>query len=433
MGKSKFKKTANLINEIEEYIMKTSIKPRRELAICSALAIGAVCASKAKIKFNLGRIISYPNLILAMVADTGEGKDNPRRIVERIIGDNRINLLGSGDYRSAPSITNNMDDGISPWKGEKEPLDRVANHIRLDVSDEFIELFRRMNQKNAPAHQSAIQDVICKLFSSSGTIFQMGRYASIKNGPSQIQSPCVSYLGSATIEDCKKNFSKINVEKGILPRTLLFVSDDKVESIIDNPVDFDADSKLEFIIEKLKEHIDYYKALNGKDDLDWDWTNIAPPKETHAYLRLKKMMIWVISYFEKAKKEKPEEVVSLFYRGAELTFKIAIVIAFMNKDNYITDKTVRTAALMVGVTIENSFPIYNVIDENDYMQLEYEKFVKRIKYIAKNGNGLVGKKKLSGKSKKIRSNGHYERFLKMAFEDQLLRPNEKNKESWIHE
>lgn len=400
---------------IYDLILKSSIKPRKELALGASLAAMAAVAAKARVCYKGARISGYPCLFVAISAPTGEGKDNPRSVVEEILVHPSVGAYGSGDYRSAPGLMNSIDDGI-PVEGEDDSVKRKETHIRLDISDEFIELFRRTNQDNAPAHQKALSDVLCRLFSAPGKTLGLGRYASPKDAKESIASPCISYLGSATVKDLENNLTMENLEKGLLSRFLFFTSTHQQDYVLEG--DVNKCHGVESIAESLGGLIAHYNRT-GKGRDRYSWMQLEVSDCANEFIR--KMYSDQGSEMHAAGDN--EIARAILSRRAELAMRIAVILVVSREGLELTAEDVKAGLGIVKWCHASSRSMLQSATSGSGSERDIETLRKRIlEMIGQNKKGRFAyDKEIRRRSRKLTSRpGYFEHLISALIKDSSI-------------
>lgn len=208
-----FPRPTGLMDDIMTLIENSSVRLMPNLALGGAMAVmSSICANR----YRFGNV--WPNVFILNLAPTGSGKSFPQRIIKELLAE--TSLIGYGSYKSSSAVTKNL----------------ISQRERLDIIDEFSGPLGQI--KNGGPYQAEIGEELCKLWSESNTKFMGGEYAG-KENTSTCYNPCVTILGSSTIEGIKQNIDASMISKGLLPRFTIFshegygaikrtISDDKL-------------------------------------------------------------------------------------------------------------------------------------------------------------------------------------------------------------
>jgi hypothetical protein len=190
-----------LVSEIVAWIVSSSSRPSRELALAATLPfLGAL----------MGRRFASPtdlrtNLYTVGLASSGYGKDQARTQLKRLFTAAGLGEYGGpGRFMSATALRNTV----------------MAKPSCFCMVDEFGGMLRQMNDRHASIHSQLIRSDLLELFTSADTYFEGAVYA---NTPAQkIHNPNLCLYGTSTSEDFWASVSSLNTTDGLLPRFLLF-------------------------------------------------------------------------------------------------------------------------------------------------------------------------------------------------------------------
>lgn len=190
------------VDEVTEYSMDTAYKPNRTLSFAGALALLAHLAGR---KFTDGRD-TRTNLFVLAVADTGAGKEHPRKVNRKLL--NEFCIAGTAF------------DSVASGEGIEEILFSCPSAL-LQI-DEFQKLLQSIgNKQNQQAH--SIAGSLLKLYTSSGSSYTM-RVRATK--PDQIgrviDDPSLSVFGTGVGHGVYKALTLENIEEGLVGRCLIF-------------------------------------------------------------------------------------------------------------------------------------------------------------------------------------------------------------------
>ncbi len=190
-----------LVGKIQDLLVCNASKPQPALSLASALAsVSALSARKWVFLDNTS------NLYQIMVAPAGSGKDInlkfPYKLLAAVGGTAR---MGCSDYGSHASFI----EGIS------------GQPARLDCLDEVHGL---LNQDGSP-HMQELKNYLLQFYSFS-TDYYAGR-RTVKDGlKGACAMPNISLLGATTPESINTALSGRDAKTGLLPRTLLYMTED---------------------------------------------------------------------------------------------------------------------------------------------------------------------------------------------------------------
>lgn len=150
----------------------------------------------------------YPNNYYLNLANSGGGKETSQSIIRQSLRDTQ--LLGSGSYKSATSIIQNLS----------------KQQCRIDLLDEVSSVFKSMSGKES--FQSDQVEILNTLWSSAVDYYSgvsLRGEKSLNFGA--CHNPCVNILGSTTLSGFKSTVTKEMSAKGLMPRFLTFIQFDK--------------------------------------------------------------------------------------------------------------------------------------------------------------------------------------------------------------
>ncbi len=299
---STYPEPTGLIRGIKDLIVDLSECEMPNLAIGGAVALMAVVCSN-RFRFHQ----CWTNMFVLNLAPTGAGKSFPQTIVSKILNERlETSLIGYGNYQSSSAFSKNL----------------VSRRERLDIIDEVSSLFAQM--KDGGLWQQGIVDEMCKVWSASSGKFLSAEYAE-REDTSTCYNPCVSLLGSSTIEGIKSNISKMMTTKGLLPRFLLFSHEDygnEKEPFFNEALFERVSVHIQEILKRDKPHI---KAdiLRGPIYTPVD---LAPTDDDaiEFFTALRK------EFFQRVKTEPSVPLKDMLTRGKEQTMKLATIHAAGN-------------------------------------------------------------------------------------------------------
>lgn len=210
-----------LVGEVYHWILKTSIKPQKELALGAALtAVGTIQGRKVRTSTDL-----RTNLYAVSLIETGGGKEHPRRAVQRIFA--AINKISRACVEEAASDTAILE-AIAETPSQLLLLDELGKFLAT--------------ARTGKSHLQGIPTLLLRLFSSANSVFAGRVYASRQNNRI-IQHPNVSILGTSTPEAFFQALSSDSTTDGFLNR-LLFLPSTTPDPETHYPTDFEPPSHI---------------------------------------------------------------------------------------------------------------------------------------------------------------------------------------------
>jgi len=232
-----------LIKDLQDLIIEFSERHMPNIALGGSISLmSAICSNRYRFEQ------CWTNNYILNLAPTGTGKSYPQRIISKILDEMLCNsILGFGNYQSSSAFNKNL----------------IGKRERFDVIDEISSLFAQL--KNGGLWQTSITEEMCKVWSCSSTKYRASEYAD-KEDTSTCFNPCITILGSSTIDGIKPHISKMMVTKGLIPRFLIFKDDgygpkskDRLnESLLDSVV-----ARVDQILKVEKRHAKVQEDLIG--------------------------------------------------------------------------------------------------------------------------------------------------------------------------
>jgi Bifunctional DNA primase/polymerase, N-terminal/Primase C terminal 2 (PriCT-2) len=191
-----------LIGETVQWICETAMLPQPEVALSAVLAsLGAVFGRR-----YAGEINTRTNLYMVAIAESGMGKDHPRKLVK-----NLLVAAGLGDYLGADSIVT----GAGLLTG------LMGRPSQVMMLDEFGLLLQEMGDSRSV--KAGASKVITSLYSDSGSVFSGGNYADERRKVIQIQAPNLCILGTSTMGSYTAALKRSAVQSGELNRFVVML------------------------------------------------------------------------------------------------------------------------------------------------------------------------------------------------------------------
>lgn len=186
------------IDEVMTYTLATAPYPERSLAFCGAMALQALLAGR-KVRDESD---NRTNLYVLGLANSGAGKDYPRKVNQRI-------LLHVG-----------MSDSIGDTFASGEGIeDRLFIHPSvLFQTDEIDGLMTKINLAKDARHEG-VMNVLLKMYTSASSLYPMR----VKAGkePGIIDQPCLCIFGTAIPKHYYEALSLKMLSNGFFARMLI--------------------------------------------------------------------------------------------------------------------------------------------------------------------------------------------------------------------
>jgi len=186
------------IDEVIAYTLATAPYPERALAFCGALALQALLAGR-KVRDEAD---NRTNLYVLGLANSGAGKDYPRKVNQRI-------LLQVG-------MAESIGDTFASGEGIEDRL--FVQPAVLFQTDEIDGLMTKINLGRDARHEG-IMNVLLKMYTSASSLYPMR----VKAGkePGIIDQPCLCIFGTAIPKHYYEALSLKMLSNGFFARMLI--------------------------------------------------------------------------------------------------------------------------------------------------------------------------------------------------------------------
>lgn len=197
-----------LISEIMDVDLATAPYPNKVLAFCGALTfIGHLVGRKVRDKRN-----NFTNIYLIALANSGTGKDHPRKT--------------NNDIAACAGISGTMSDSFASGAGLEDSM--FTCPTQLFQMDEADWLFNTLKGAKDAAVSESINEKLLKFYSSSNSIYYMRKKAfqkehsiTDKSDVGYIANPCLTLFGTAVPEYFYESLSKRVLENGLVARCMI--------------------------------------------------------------------------------------------------------------------------------------------------------------------------------------------------------------------
>jgi hypothetical protein len=190
-----------LVGDVMSYCLETAHKPQPVLALGGALSLQAVLAAR-KVRDPRG---NRTNLYVIGVAESGRGKDRPRKVNRNVLFHAGLSQLeGNEEFASDSGLLK----AVEMQPAVLFQLDEVGRMLKT-VGDA------------TRSHLYHIATALMKLYSSADTVFLGKAYADHKRS-AEIILPCVSLYGTTTPDYLFQALQVDSLEDGFLARLLIF-------------------------------------------------------------------------------------------------------------------------------------------------------------------------------------------------------------------
>jgi hypothetical protein len=189
-----------LLGDLIEWIVATSRRPQRGLALGSALTILGTAAGRR----YAGPTRTATHLYVLGLARTSGGKDHPLKAITRVLDAVGMRAhLGPSKFMSLSAVVNRLG----------------KNPLIVCPMDEFGAVMSSINSKRASTHEQAISGVLRTAWGCSFQTMATPEWAGRESEP--IHSPAMSIFGISTHDEFYKALSGADVDNGFLNRFLL--------------------------------------------------------------------------------------------------------------------------------------------------------------------------------------------------------------------
>jgi len=186
------------IGNVIDYTLTTAPYPQPVLAFCGALSLQGLLAGR-KVRDEAD---NRTNLYLLGLANSGAGKDYPRKVNQQI-------LLHAG-------MPDAIGDTFASGEGIEDRL--FVNPAVLFQTDEIDGLMMKINQAKDGRHE-AVMNVLLKMYSSANSVYPMRVKAGKEHG--NIDQPCLCIFGTAIPQHYYEALSAKMLTNGFFARMLI--------------------------------------------------------------------------------------------------------------------------------------------------------------------------------------------------------------------
>lgn len=197
-----------LIGEVAEYILASSIRPVKEIALAAALGLVAGIVGRS---YNISG--QGLNQYLILLAKTGSGKEGAASGIDSIIGACRQQIpmadqfMGPGAYASGQALIRVLD--------KKPCFVSVLGEVGLTL--------QQLCDPRAPAATIMLKKVLLDLYSKSGwnKVLQPSVYSDQEKNTMPVRAPNVTILGESTPETFYGKLDQTHIAEGLVPRFIV--------------------------------------------------------------------------------------------------------------------------------------------------------------------------------------------------------------------
>lgn len=238
-----------LVGLVADYCLKSGHRYQPLLAICAGLS---AVSSLTRNRFVVGRHRTPLNLYLLAVAESGEGKEAPRKAVRAMLKKlKRLDMI---------------HDSVASTPGLLNALSQARNKSILFMPDEFGRFLKVAASPNS-GHQYDLVSELLKLYGLADSDHSGRVYANTKNNIPTIERPFLSIFATTTQQSLVDAVGSREVVDGTLNRFLTVITLTRTPAFQEPNFD---------VVDELLE------ALNCVEDLDQDILEITRPNQVTA-------------------------------------------------------------------------------------------------------------------------------------------------------
>lgn len=194
-----------LVGELAQYIYSSSVRPTHEVAVLYSIAFLAGLVGRS---YNISG--TGLNQYLLLVAETGTGKEDGAKGIERLMAAIRPSVamvdqfIGPGAFASGQALIRVLDE----------------RPCFLSMLGEFGLTLQALNDPRAPAAVIMLKRVLLDLYAKSGwnNVLRSTAYSDSDKNTKTIHAPAVSWVGDTTPSTLYDNISSADIADGLLPR-----------------------------------------------------------------------------------------------------------------------------------------------------------------------------------------------------------------------
>jgi hypothetical protein len=195
-----------LVGDTLSWINSTAFKLQPELSIMNTLAaLGAVFGRR----YALQKLNTRTNIYMVGIAETGQGKDNSRQKIKRLLRLAELEMFcGPDEVRSAPGL-----------------MVELKNRPSLLINIDEIGMFMKaLFDPKAPTYLREISTMFTKMYSCSGTSYEGGIIASQPKERTVLNEPNLCIYGTTTPSSYAEAMRSSSIKSGELNRFIVLKS-----------------------------------------------------------------------------------------------------------------------------------------------------------------------------------------------------------------
>jgi hypothetical protein len=188
------------IGELMDFTLDTAPYPNVVMSFCGALVMQAFLAGR-KVRDSSD---NRTNLYVLALANSGSGKDQPRRVNSEIL--------------TQCDLIETIGDGLASGEGIEDSM--FVHPSKLFQTDEIDELISAIHRGKDGRHER-IMSVLLKMYTSAASVYPM-RVKAGKQSAGVIDQPCLCLFGTAVPKYYYEALSLKMLTNGFFARMLVF-------------------------------------------------------------------------------------------------------------------------------------------------------------------------------------------------------------------
>ncbi|OHB60772.1 MAG: hypothetical protein A2Y12_06995 [Planctomycetes bacterium GWF2_42_9] len=331
------------VNEVKELTLKTSPHPEPVLAFCGAFSLQAFMAAR-KVRDSYD---NRTNIYLLGLARSGTGKDQARKINNRILCD--------------VGLSSCIGDTFASGEGIEDKL--FCQPSMLFQTDEIDSIISQINKGRDGRHDS-IMSLLLKMYSAANSVYPM-RVKAGKTDMGVIDQPSLVIFGTATPLHYYEALSTKMLDNGFLARMIILECQKRGKSQKLTPIQI-PDS-----VKRITKYWAEFKPGTG------NMSSFHPEPALiefsgKAEELITEFSLYADNEYDLAEEKNNDAVMSVWARAAEKAHRMALIYACSENAirPVITESAVKWATEFVEhLTKRMLFMVHEHASENDFHSL----------------------------------------------------------------
>lgn len=369
------------VDELARYSQRTAQRPNLALSFVGALAMLAHLAAR---KFA-GPNDSRPNIYLVSIADSGVGKDWPRKVNRKIAAIEGLKETVKDSLASGQAI----EDAIA-----KTP----ALLMQMDEFDSVLNVLK--DDKGSKTATEAMWRVMLSLFTSSSSFYTKRLKAESARGGGGgkiVYSPSLTILANATPSKFYAALCERALDNGFLARCLVIESDERSDFNFESGMD---SRELPPSVVRMLRHLSNLgRRFAGNVEIDPRDITFVPFAEG-GQDEAKRVNKEADALYDKARREGDDMAKSVWNRSLELVLKLALLYAISETLGTTNDFAISPAAVNWAWRFVKSLQLrmLEMVAENTAVNPLDEKVQKALRLVKRAGRKGIARAALSRKT-----------------------------------